>query len=551
MQARVMEKFPQGELFELRKGSLIRIPQCTADDNKAIYRVFTDAGWNCTIQREEGGVQFAAYTDGKQMAQLSWYPKQNTARVVLEEYQELPDKKGDVTVVAAPLITQMRLTYFAHDCGMVYLIRLCDGRFVIIDGGLAEHDEPEHFLKLLDSQNVLEGKPVIAAWFVTHPHCDHQDLLIHLMKHCPERFTLERFAYNFPTDDRANGFSLSVEQLFEMERNLTTTQVLTPRTGQKWYLGDATFDILYTSDDVCHEFMNNINETSLVMRMELGGYRVLWLADSQGIACNQICRTYDSDSLRCDILQVGHHGYTGGSPELFRRADPQVLIWPVPDCRYYEMCTYGWNDYLVQSKKITDVYVSGRQDYVLDMTQKPEDWRKQLVLPEIKPGEVIFNADFEAGSVYDLGWSCLVGGGIPHKPLNIELANGECRLTMFGENRACCELIQPQRMTASPGYTLTLKGRSGSTCEEIGLYWNFPFPKLWEPDRMLKLELGPDEDFEYELCADYCGGTVTLYRDGQAVWQDRYIPDGRRGIYLLMKNAELTLREVKIVKGDC
>jgi hypothetical protein len=35
------------------------------------------------------------------------------------------------------------------------------------------------------------------------------------------------------------------------------------------------------------------------------------------------------------------------------------------------------------------------------------------------------------------------------------------------------------------------------------------------------------------------------------VWQDRYIPDGRRGIYLLMKNAELTLREVKIVKGDC
>ena len=68
---------------------------------------------------------------------------------------------------------------------------------------------------------------------------------------------------------------------------------------------------------------------------------------------------------------------------------------------------------------------------------------------------------------------------------------------------------------------------------------------------MLKLELGPDEDFEYELCADYCGGTVTLYRDGQVVWQDRYIPDGRRGIYLLMKNAELTLHDVKIVKGDC
>lgn len=553
MQERILNAFPQGKFYSLRKGGLILIPECTETDCKEICRVFDEAGWHCTDKQEEGGVQFASYTDGKQMAQLSWCPRQNTARVILEDYADLPVKKLDRPAVTTPLITQMRLTYFAHDCGMVYLIRLSDGRFVVIDGGLAEYDEPEHFLKLLDSQNVLEGKPVIAAWFVTHPHCDHQDLLIYLMKSCPERFVLERFAYNFPTDDRAKGFSLSVAQLFEMEENLTATQVLTPRTGQRWYLGDATFDILYSSDDVCHEFMNNVNETSLVMRMELGGYRVLWLADAQGIACNQICRTYDPESLRCDILQVGHHGYTGGSPELFRRADPQVLIWPVPDCRYYEMYAYeyGWNDHLIQSKKITDVYVSGRQDYVLDMTKKPEDWRKQLELPEINPGDVLFSADFAGGSVYDLGWSCLVGGGIPHKPLNIELAEGECKLTMLGEDRACCELIQPHRMMTAPGYTLTLKGRSGSVCEEVGLYWNFHMPKLWKPENLLKLELGPDEDFEYQLCADYCGGTATLYRDGQAVWQDRYIANGRRGIYLLMKNAELTLREVKIVKGDC
>ena len=154
----------------------------------------------------------------------------------MENQTQLPDKKEEIKAITTPLITQMRLTYFAHDCGMVYLIRLSDGRFVVIDGGLAEHDEPAHFLKLLDSQNVLDSKPVIAAWFVTHPHCDHQDLLIHLMKNCPERFVLERFAYNFSTDDRANGFSLSVAQLFEMEQNLTDTQVLTPRSGQRWAL---------------------------------------------------------------------------------------------------------------------------------------------------------------------------------------------------------------------------------------------------------------------------------------------------------------------------
>lgn len=344
----ILEKFPQGQLYPLRKGNLVLIPECSESDYQRIIRCFAETDWRSTAQREESGVAFVSFSDRTQMAQLSWCPRQNTIRVVVENDAQLPDRAEEGKAVTTPLITQMRLTYFAHDCGMVYLIRLSDGRFVIIDGGLAEYDEPEHFLNLLDSQNVLDCRPVIAAWFVTHPHCDHQDLLIHLMNNYPDRFVLERFAYNFPTDDRANGFSLSVAQLFEMEQHLTDTQVLTPRTGQRWYLGDAVFDILYTSDDVCHEFVGNVNETSLVMRMELGGYRVLWLADAQGIACEKICRRYAPESIRCDIVQVGHHGYHGGSPELFRRADPEVLIWPVPDCRYYEMCNVDYNNFLVQ-----------------------------------------------------------------------------------------------------------------------------------------------------------------------------------------------------------
>ena len=32
-----------------------------------------------------------------------------------------------------PLLTQVRTAYFSADCGMAYIMRMCDGKFVLID----------------------------------------------------------------------------------------------------------------------------------------------------------------------------------------------------------------------------------------------------------------------------------------------------------------------------------------------------------------------------------------------------------------------------------
>ncbi len=56
----------------------------------------------------------------------------------------------------SPLITQVKLPYFTVDCGMSYVIRLSDGRFVIIDGGYGEYDETEHLYGVLKKQNLLD-----------------------------------------------------------------------------------------------------------------------------------------------------------------------------------------------------------------------------------------------------------------------------------------------------------------------------------------------------------------------------------------------------------
>ena len=72
----------------------------------------------------------------------------------------------------APLVTQVRTAYFSMDCGMCYVIRLFDGRFVILDSNTGEYEENQRLFDVLNSQNVNE-KIIIAAWFFSHAHLDH------------------------------------------------------------------------------------------------------------------------------------------------------------------------------------------------------------------------------------------------------------------------------------------------------------------------------------------------------------------------------------------
>ena len=57
------------------------------------------------------------------------------------------------------------------NCGMCYVIRLFDGRFVILDSNTGEYEENQRLFDVLNSQNVNE-KIIIAAWFFSHAHLD-------------------------------------------------------------------------------------------------------------------------------------------------------------------------------------------------------------------------------------------------------------------------------------------------------------------------------------------------------------------------------------------
>ena len=195
---RIQKNFPSAETYSLQKGAkLLKINELKDEAQlTAIRQTITEAGYSVYDEWQDHGACFATYIKGDEALYLTGQEKSSTLRLITDSIKGLPPKRQQDAGKAAdnagegqkaaplctPLLTQGRPMYYAYDCGMVYIIRLTDGRFIIIDGGMCEYEEKEHFLELLEQQKVTEGKPVIAAWFITHPHDDHFNMFARIMK---------------------------------------------------------------------------------------------------------------------------------------------------------------------------------------------------------------------------------------------------------------------------------------------------------------------------------------------------------------------------------
>jgi competence protein ComEC len=73
--------------------------------------------------------------------------------------------------------------------------------------------------------------------------------------------------------------------------------------------------------------MLNGNQTSLVFRVDLGGFRYLNPGDATAVEETTILGSWHPDSLRADMLKIGHHGSrTSTSPEWLSVVRPRVAI---------------------------------------------------------------------------------------------------------------------------------------------------------------------------------------------------------------------------------
>ena len=92
--------------------------------------------------------------------------------------------------------TDSKLTMFQLDSAGGYLFTLEDGSFVVIDGGNGHSAEVTNFYNVLVALYTeiygsapTAAKPIrIAAWYLTHAHSDHVNLLNNFFRDPSARF---------------------------------------------------------------------------------------------------------------------------------------------------------------------------------------------------------------------------------------------------------------------------------------------------------------------------------------------------------------------------
>ncbi len=293
---------------------------------------------------------YASFSLGNCGVFLNYFSKIKELTVIIEEncnyfsYTDTP-----ATDKVAPQITQVHLA----DFGMSYVIRLGDGRFIIIDGGWNFTADAQSLMEVL--QNGSEGKtPVIAAWIMTHAHCDHYRCFNRFAELFGDSVVVEKVMFDFPDaqsypKEQYIRRKLDIkDEHFKIEDNFSEfvhinlmcsniekygAKTYMPHIGQIYKIGDAIVQFLSGIEDTADAKNEDSNAQSLVFRMELGTQLILFTADASFSAAKLSARY--GEFLKADILQVPHHGFGSGSVEAQKEGygfiNPSVCMLPVSE----------------------------------------------------------------------------------------------------------------------------------------------------------------------------------------------------------------------------
>ncbi len=312
----------------------------TADECRAYAQQLDSLGFKKHTERETAGNLFYTYYKDEETLFLFYNRSTQTVYLTAEPKQPLPQPKEHRTGEAS--FTQMQI-----GGGMSYVVQLCDGSFVCIDGGAYGPEDEVRLYDFLTAHS--EAKPKIAMWLFTHSHFDHIQLAAHFMEAYADAVEIEAVAYQFPDCNKIEVEAENTEKMGQDIRRFEAAcqgkTVYTLHTGQVYAFAGMELEVLRSLDDTYLLHYFSFNDLSAAFRLKFaGGKTALILGDCMQRECRELLHTY-GNTLKSDILQVSHHGLVGGDKALYETADPEICFWPVNEAvfsgRYggpYEYC---------------------------------------------------------------------------------------------------------------------------------------------------------------------------------------------------------------------
>ena len=231
---------------------------------------------------------------------------------------------------------QLETDFRYVNCGMCYVLKLDDGSLAVLDSGYFSPGQAEALHEAFEK--LCPQGIRIRAWFFSHAHQDHIGAFINYLRLYPEE-QIDKLYYAFQPMDFSNvtGDWKSCDEATFREFYVATEErkkridVHTLVRGEHIALGEADIEVLYTFADA-DEPITNFNDNSAVLMLTCCGTRILFLGDAAPVASKALMKS--PEKLRCDVVQVAHHGFNGATVEVYRAAGAHTALWPTP---LYEM----------------------------------------------------------------------------------------------------------------------------------------------------------------------------------------------------------------------
>lgn len=315
------------------------------------------AGYELLCVNEKGSNVFWQLGGNGKVLTIAYVPAENYLRLVAESAEEAVIsgvKEEGYENLYRTQITQIGLecndeglhNYLGrtYDVSIACVVRLCDGSFIVYDGGMPFGEHANRLYTVLKSQTEL-GKPiVIAAWVLTHPHYDHTGVFELFTQEYADKVKVENIVLNFsPLTLYADGGYPA--HILELVKNYAGARIMKVHAGTDLYFRNVKMEVLFDQTLNVPRIIKNINAETLVTRLEWDGKTFMMFADHADFEGNErypatsfnngaIRRMY-GDYLKSDVVQVAHHGLGGGgTAELYDLVAAQYALWPISEQKY-------------------------------------------------------------------------------------------------------------------------------------------------------------------------------------------------------------------------
>lgn len=223
---------------------------------------------------------------------------------------------------------------------MSYVIKTKNNKIIVIDGGGIEY--PGYLYSKLQEISGSET-PVVETWFLTHMHTDHVNEFINDINNEKKPITVKKVYYNFPSRNymqkkEAGEYYYLYDQLqaacdiVNGEGSFVNSNAKNIFEGDKLSIDGIDIDVIMAVTDE-ETIEKDINDTSLILRLNIEGQSVLFLADANIREGDRLLAKYGSE-LKSDIVQMAHHGQNGVTEAVYQAIQPTMCLWPCPDWVY-------------------------------------------------------------------------------------------------------------------------------------------------------------------------------------------------------------------------